>query len=52
MCNYILDEGHSRGCPTGDECTKYAKGNPDAAKRHEEANRYSGWSGLNDANKR
>ena len=27
-CNYILHEGHSRGCPAGDECDKYDEGTP------------------------
>ena len=25
-CNYILVEGHPRGCPPGKECDKYKKG--------------------------
>ena len=24
-CDYILIEGHSRGCPAGDECDKYTR---------------------------
>ena len=26
VCDYILMEGHSRGCPSGDGCTKYRPG--------------------------
>lgn len=27
-CGYILDKLERRGCPAGDECTKYEKGSP------------------------
>lgn len=27
-CDYIVIAGHRRGCPAGDECTRYEKGNP------------------------
>lgn len=34
-CNYILDEGKPRPCPTGDECTVYIEG---ATRRRMELN--------------
>ena len=29
-CDYIVLTGHRRGCPAGDECTRYEEGNPPA----------------------
>lgn len=37
-CYYIVHTHETRGCPAGDQCTKYAKGAPLQAK-----NEYKRW---------
>lgn len=32
-CDYILDEGKSRGDPGGQSCRKYVEGDPDTKRR-------------------
>lgn len=39
-CDYILITGHMRGCPAGDDCIRYEKGERIGLKKHVNTENY------------